>query len=48
MYGIQFDNVPVQFGSFPYYRTKAEAEKIAAAWQAAWPRHTYKVVRIKL
>ena len=46
MYGIKSDNVPVRFGSFPYYRRKAEAERIAAIYREDWPHHTYKVVRV--
>jgi hypothetical protein len=46
MYGIQFDNVPVRFGSFPLYRTRTEAERVATIYRADWPHHTYTVVRI--
>jgi hypothetical protein len=45
MYGIQFDDIPVQFGSFSFYPTKQEAERIAAIYRAWWPNHTYRVVR---
>jgi hypothetical protein len=47
MYGIQFDDVSVRFGSFPFYYTKAEAERVAAIYRAHWPYHTYKVVRVR-
>lgn len=47
MYGIKFDDVPVRFGSFQFYCTKAEAERIAAIYRAYWTYHTYKVVRMR-
>lgn len=47
MWGIQFEDTPARFGSFPFYRTKEEAERVAAAWRAAWPRHSYRVVRVR-
>jgi hypothetical protein len=48
MYGIQFNDIPARFGSFPFYYTKAEAEAVAARWRADWPHNTYRVVRVDL
>ncbi len=46
MYGIQFDDVPVRFGSFPFYSTREEAETVAAMYRNYWIFHTYKVVGV--
>jgi len=47
MYGIRFDDIPPRFGSFPYFRTKREAEEAAQQWRADWPNHTYRAVRLR-
>lgn len=46
-YGIRHNDTPPRNGSFPYFASREAAEKVAQAFRSDWPRHTYKVVRIR-